>query len=127
MYLYSVGVGVRVNHIQMGLAHSIYQMGTDGVITVLVLITMISIIINVYTNFTGIHKLQSTFVSVCVCVYPHVCKRTCKFACHHVCLSLCVSLSLYQYVILLTIVIILNIYPPWAFWFILGFAVVVDI
>ena len=42
---------------------------------------------------------------------------------------MCVCHSVYQYVILLTIVLvtILNIYPPWAFWFILGFAVVVDI
>ena len=130
MYLYSVGVGVRlrVTHIQMGLAHSIYQMGTDGVITVLVLITMISIIINVYTNFTGIHvilKLQSTFVSVCVpaCVQAHMC----EFACHHVSVTLCITITV-------SVCNITNnsnntkyIYPPWAFWFILGFAVVVDI
>ena len=83
MYLYSVGVGVGVNHVQMGLAHSTYQMDTDGVITVILilLITMISIIINVYTNCTGIHvvlkaKLQSTCASVCVwarmCASAHV-------------------------------------------------------
>ena len=81
----------------MGLAHSTYQMGTDGVITVIVLITMISIIINVYTNFTGIHvvlKLQSTCVSVCVCVPACVQMHMCEFACHHVSVTLCITISM---------------------------------